>query len=277
MSAAAGPNVGGMNGDATDTVDTWAEFGRRWAGTRNFLLAGECVPFGFAMPPVDRVVAELRADELARITPGTRGAKLDLADMAAQFRALPVDAALERPFALAHFQLSRFDAPGRFLHGFREQVLEPWQAALNAAGFTFERCYPIIFISGKGCATNYHMDLSHVLAWQVHGRKRFCGLKDPDRWAPREARVNYRPAEFSRPAGLTDDDALCFDMRPGAVLWNVLLTPHWVEAGDEVAMSVNISHGGIRHRGELCRNERELAEHRAAHPELAAAGPKGTY
>ena len=266
-----------MNDLAGERVSTWGEFQQRWAGARNFLMAGECVPFDFAMPALDRVVAELRADPDARITPGTKGARLQLDDMAAQFRAMPVEQALAGPFALAHFQLSRFDGPGKFLHGFKQQVLDPWQNALQAAGFTFERCYPIIFISGKGCATNYHMDLSHVLAWQVYGTKRFCGLQDPDRWAPREVRVNYKVAEFSRPTTLTDADALCFDMRPGDVLWNALLTPHWVEAGEEVAMSINISHGGLRYRGELCLHERELVEHRAAHPELAPAGPTGRY
>lgn len=240
-------------------------------------MAGECVPFAFVVPPLERVVSELRDDPEARITPGRKGDRLNLSDMAAEFRARPIEEALAAPFALAHFSLARFDAPGRFLHGFREQVLEPWQNALHAAGFTFERCYPIIFISGKGCATNYHMDLSHVLAWQVYGAKRFCGLREPDRWAPRELRVNYKPADFARPAGLTAADAECFAMRPGDVLWNTLLTPHWVEAGDEVAMSINISHGGIRYRGELCPHERELVEHRAAHPELAPAAPVARY
>lgn len=269
--------VAGMPDPVASTVRTWTEFQHRWGGVHNFLLGGECVPFAFALPPLDRVVEELRADDLARITPGTRGDRLQLDDMAAVFRARPIDQALDQPFALAHFQLSRFDAPGRFLHGFRQQVLDPWRTALQTAGFTFERCYPIIFISGRGCATNYHMDLSHVLAWQVYGRKRFCGLKDPDRWAPHDVRVNYQPTGFARPPALADDDALCYDMGPGDVLWNVLLTPHWVEAGDEVAVSINLSHGGIRYRGELCPHERELVAYRAAHPELAPAAPKGTY
>ena len=263
-----------MNAAAT-TVRTWSEFQTRWAGVTNFLLAGECVPFAFDVPPLDRVVSELRDDPDARITPGTRSDRLELADVAAQFRALPVDQAMAGPFGLAHFSLSRFDAPGKFLHGFKAQVLDPWQNALREHGFTFDRCYPIIFISGKGCATNYHMDLSHVLAWQVYGTKRFCGLRDPDRWAPRETRVTYKPTNFAKPAAITEADALCFEMAPGAVLWNALLTPHWVEAGDEVAMSINISHGGIRYRGELCRNEQELIDYRAANPELAPAAPAG--
>ena len=43
------------------TVRTWTESQRRWSGVHNFLLAGECVPFAFDLPPLDRVVAELRA------------------------------------------------------------------------------------------------------------------------------------------------------------------------------------------------------------------------
>ncbi len=254
---------------APTTVRTWDEFQRRWSGVHNFLLADACVPFAFDLPPLDRVVAELRADDRARITPGTRGDRLQLADMAAQFRARPIEQALAAPFALAHFQLDRFDAPGRCLHGFTKAVLEPWQQALKAAGFTWERCYPIVFISGRGCATNYHMDFSHVLAWQVYGTKRFCGLRDPNRWAPRAVRVNYQPEGFARPSPLTADDALCYDMRPGDVLWNAFLTPHWVEAGDDVALSINLSHGGLRLHGELCPHEAELIAHRGANPVTA--------
>lgn len=260
-----------MNAESRDIVSRWTEFQKRWAGARNFLLAGECVPFTFNMPPLDRVVAEMRADPDARITPGTRSDRLELKDVAAAFRALPVEQALATSFGLAHFQLARFDAPGKFLHGFTAGVLEPWQRALRAAGFTFERCYPIIFISGRGCATNYHMDFSHVLAWQIYGTKRFCGLKNPDAWAPREVRVNYKPEGFARPATLTEADALCYDMQPGDVLWNALLTPHWVEAGAEVALSVNLSHGGVRYQGELCPFEQELMAHRRENPVTAAA------
>lgn len=259
------------------TVSTWREFQQRWAGVHNFLMTGDCLPFAFNMPPIERVVAELRDDELARITPGTRGTKQNLTDISESFRAMPIAEALETRFALGHFRLSRFDAPGKFLHGFEDQVLTPWKAALQAAGFTFERCYPIIFISGKGCSTNYHMDLSHVLAWQVYGRKRFCGLQDPERWASRDVRINYRPGDFEKPAELTEADALCYDMALGDLLWNAFLTPHWVDAGDEVAMSINISHGGLRLGGQLCPHESELREYQAAKPELAPANPVGAY
>ncbi len=121
------------------------------------------------------------------------------------------------------------------------------------------------------------MDVSHVLAWQVHGTKRFCGLRDPDRWADRAARLAYTPDSFARPADIREEDALCYDMRPGERLWNVLLAPHWVEAADDVAMSFNISHGGLRLNGRLSRNEQELEMHRASSPETAPARIEKTY
>lgn len=266
-----------MNQTSGDTVRTWNDFKSRWAGVHNFLMSGECIPFEFPMPPIDRIVDELRHDELGRIGPGTIGDRLNLDDHREVFLKMPIEQALESPFSLAHFKLSRFDVSGGLLQGFESRVLDPWRAALRRHGFTFDRCYPIIFISGRGCATNYHMDFSHVLAWQIYGRKRFCGLRDPGRWAPRDMRVNYKAAAFSRPPALTDADAICFDMHPGDVLWNALLTPHWVEASDQVAMSVNLSHGGLRLNGELCPHERELEEHRRVNPDIAPAAVRAAY
>jgi hypothetical protein len=259
------------------TVTSWDEFCDAWDGVHNFLMADECVPFSFDMPPLARVVSEMRDDPAARISPGIKGSKLLLEDIAEQFRATPVEEALAKPFGLAHFRLSVFDHPGGFLYGFQQQVLEPWEAALTKAGFTFDRCYPIIFISGPQSATNYHMDFSHVLAWQIYGQKRFCGLKAPGRWAPWRVRVNYSSDSFERPLELKEEDELCYNMPPGSVLWNALLTPHWVEAGNEAAMSVNISHGGLRLHGRLCPFERELEDHRAASPEGIPAKPQGQY
>ena len=259
------------------TVRTWSEFQEHWAGIHNFQMAEECVPADFEVPALDRVITELREDELVRITTGVRGKRFKLEDFSAEFRAKSVEEAMAGPFALAHFKLSRFDAPGKFLHGFEQQVLAPWRAALLKAGFTFDRCYPIIFISGKNCATNYHMDLSHVVACQIYGKKRFCGLQDPRRWAPHEVRMDCKGPEVSLPDALTEADTLCYDMGPGAVVWNAMLTPHWVEAGNEVAMSINFSHGGLRYKGQLCPHEQEHVDYQAAHPETAEKSPVGVY
>lgn len=259
------------------TVETWPEFRDRWAGPHNFLMAGKCVPFSFKMPPLDRVVEELRRDELVNIGSGVKGTKLDTSSHIEAFRQLPIERAIESSFSIAHYRLSRFDEPGKFLHGFKEQVLDPWQASLAKHGFTWTRCYPIIFISGPGCATNYHMDFSHVLAWQIYGRKQFCGLREPARWTTREGRVNYNAQQFERPTELKPDDALCYDMDPGAVLWNILLTPHWVDAGSTAAMSVNISHGGLRLHGRLSPFEQELEADRLAKGMTSGNPLQATY
>lgn len=259
------------------TTNSWREFQNTWDGPHNFLMTGETVPFEFDFPSIDRVVDELRADEMVNVNSGTRGDTLLKDNIVEQFRALPIDKAVESSFGLAHYKLSRFDVPGKFLHGFEKRVLDPWRNALAANGYTFERCYPIIFISGPGCATNYHMDFSHVLAWQIVGQKKFCGLKQPNRWAPHDARVGYNPSNYKRPEGITDADALCYDMKPGDVLWNILLTPHWVEASAGIAMSVNLSHGGLRLHGRLSPNERDLEDHRAKNPDAAPGKLKAAY
>ncbi len=64
--------------------------------------------------------------------------------------------------------------------------------------------------------------------------------------------------KMKRPPGITRADTLSYEMKPGDVLWNALLTPHWVEAADCVTYSINISHGGLRLNGKLCLHEQEL-------------------
>jgi len=259
------------------TIDTWEQFREQWGGVQNFLMAGACVPFSLDLPPLPEIVEEVRQDKNAQVGSGEKGDKLMRDGDRASFVERPIEEVMASSFSLAHFQLSVFDQPGGFLHGLREKVVEPWQDALRDAGFTWDRCYPIVFISGRDSATNYHMDFSHVLAWQVYGRKRFCGLKEPDRWAPREIRVTYAPYRFHRPSELSDEDAVCYDMQAGDVLWNTILTPHWVEAGEEAAMSINLSHGGLRLNGELCPHEQELVDFREAYPDVAPGAVKSTY
>ena len=262
------------------TVTTWDEFRDAWDGALNFLMDGEVVPFAdFELPPLDRIVSEVRDHPEARIGPGTKDAVIRLEDASAAFRALPIERALESSFSLAHFHLSALDHPGAALHGIKERVLDPWQDALRENGFTFERCYPIVFISGRDSASNYHMDFSHVIAWQVYGRKRFCGLRDPNRWAPWRTRVTYKFGELQRPPEVTSEEhALAYEMNPGDVLWNALLTPHWVESMDaEPAMSINLSHGGLRLNGRLCPFEQDLVDYQAANPETAPEKIKAAY
>jgi hypothetical protein len=260
------------------TINSWTDFTQAWSGPRNFRMDGALTDVAFDFPPLDRIIDEVRADPDASIKSGRKGRSLEVSQSDPEtFRQQPIEQVMDEPFALAHFDLGRFDAPGRFLHGFGDTVMDRWQGSLTANGFTWDRCYPILFISGRGSATNYHMDFSHVMAWQVYGTKRFCGLIDPDRWADKATRLGYRPGAFEKPVDIREEDSLCYDMRSGDKLWNVLLTPHWVEAGDEPAMSINISHGGLRHLGTLSPNEAELETFRAANPTVAPARIEKTY
>ena len=89
--------------------------------------------------------------------------------------------------------------------------------------------------------------------------------------------MNCRGPEVIKPDALREADTLCYEMGPGAVAWNAMLTPHWVEAGDEVAMSINFSHGGLRYQGQLCPHEQEHMDYQAAHPDIAEKSPDGDY
>jgi hypothetical protein len=156
------------------------------------------------------------------------------------------------------------------LEGFGEQVLKPWQDALANAGFIWTRCYPILFVSGAGCMTKYHMDYSHVVAWQIAGTKTFSGFKEPDRWTTLEQRVHRHGVQL--PEGVRDEDVLAYEMPPGSVLWNCMLTPHWVAAGNEPSYSLNISHGGVSRNGQFSPHEQEIIQWRIDHPEESQIG-----
>lgn len=241
------------------TVRTAAGLHRHWSGPRNVLLSGECVPFSYAPPPVADIVDRLRRDDDVRL----RELSADRPDspyyredgFIDEFRALPLERVMEMPFGLSHFKLTNFTSRGDLFAGLWKDVMEPWQAFLGRAGFTWHRCYPIVFISGAHVPGRYHMDVSHVVAWQIHGTKVFNGLLDPYRWAPLECAVDPEwRAGMVRPEGIRAPDVLSYVMPPGTALWNQLLTPHWVDAGEtdsEVAASINLSHGGLRLEGEL--------------------------
>ena len=255
-------------------ADTPNAFRKRWNGWLNFPLAKSLVPFSYRFPPLDRMVDAVRRDEEVRILSGKRGDRMDETDISRRFRSLPIQEALDSPFQMSHFDLSRFQDPGGLLEGLEEQVMVPWKRFLRSAGFTWRRCFPILFFSGPGCATNYHMDLSHVLAWQIYGTKHFHGLTEPGRWAPLDEVVQEaRREELSKPRGLRPRDVLTFVMKPGDCLWNQLLTPHWVEASSETAVSLNLSHGGLRCQGRLAPQEQALEEWWKTHPDEVWLGP----
>lgn len=248
------------------------EFREYWNGELNFLLGSDLFEFQMDLPSAEEIVDILRQDSEARIQ--FLDDSLDDAeknDLAEKFKAAPIEDAMEMPMSLAHFYLQNFYGVGQFLERFQDCVMIPWRTFLSGLGFTWQRCYPIIFISGKGRRSTYHADSSHVLAWQVYGEKHFHGFLEPEKREPVQKLVEDRTgiARITIPE-IDPEDVLTYDMVTGDLLWNQLLTPHWVDAGDDqVAVSINISHGGVAYRGEYCPNEQVMRKYWEKNPERA--------
>lgn len=254
------------------TARTTCDLLARWDDTRNFLLGPELISFDMPLPAAADIVDIVRRDDKARINFFEAGDEAEAEALAERFRRLPLEQVIDLPFNLSHFHLARWYGDGQFLRDFQQRVMVPWRTLLSAAGFTFMRSYPIFFISGKGRSSQYHVDISHVAAWQTHGVKIFNGFKDPQKYAPIQDVVDNRANYVSPlpPGDIDMDDVLAYRMEPGAVLWNQLLTPHWVTGSeDEISVSVNISHGGVQHDGRFCPNEQLLRQRWADHPEEA--------
>ena len=234
---------------AQRTVTDGAGLRQHWNGWTNFLLSGGCVPFDYEPPVIADIVDQLRRDDAVQYR--------DVQDAAAsveEFRKLPIERAMESSFSLAHSALTNFTSRGDLLAGLWPGGMAPWVSFMAGLGFSWYRCCPIIFVSGPGVPGHYHMDESHVVAWQLHGTKVFCGLREPQTWAPLASALDpeWRQA-LRRPTALGSAEVLQYEMPPGSVLWNQPLTPHWVNAGDDgaVAASLNLSHGGLRLDGAL--------------------------
>lgn len=242
-----------------------SECERLWYGVHNFLMRDECNPFRYEVPPLKDVVETLRNDPEVKILedrdkPGTD----KIVDIRDALREMPIEEVLIASYVLRHMNISKFDRPDELLASFDQGVIRPLYEMLIAGGFTWQRCLPYIFISGPGCSSPLHMDRSHVLAWQIYGYKDFVGFKDPARWATHEVRrqnvINFDPLGYMTPDEVTGDDWLGYEMPPGTVLWNAFHTMHVVTGGDEPSMSINLSFGGLRHRGRLCPHESDVLD-----------------
>jgi len=246
-----------------NVVKSWSEFREKWQARQNFLLADEVFPFRFEPPPLAEVIEAVRRNERARIVTGRRADKSEATSTTSStylaFRDLPIDEAVHAQVQLSHFELNEFTEKGQVFERLKD-ILERWYAALTSHGFSWSRSERAMFLSGPHSNTNYHFDSSYVLAWQIQGRKRFCFTKDPERWCNADVRRRQadRYDQMTRPTGLGPNDIVEVEMKPGDVLWNVMLTPHWVYSLDESAYSFNVTHWGLRRDGELSPIDREL-------------------
>ena len=252
---------------STISVDSHGKkaFAAKWDAGSNFKIPG--MKIAYAFPDIPTILAALVADDLTKATEGNVTEHRRVGSALELFRDLPLTDLMARTFQCSHYQLDRFDVAGGILEGFHEAVLRPWQAWLREHGYTWERCYPIIRVSGRNSVTGYHVDVSNVLFWQVYGRKKFWELAKPAQWTPASSVVTVAARQgLTMPTDLPLEERTCHQMEPGEFLWNALLTPHWVETFDELSFGVNISHGRLRHEGRLCANEDVLVRHWAIDP-----------
>lgn len=241
-----------------------------WNDRRNFMIGPELFAFDAHLPSSEEIVDVLRQHEDSRVQ------FLGIEDgdekdaMIEKFKTAPLEQVIDMPFSLANFFLNKFYGTGQFLQDFQRDVMIPWRTFLSSTGLTWQRAYPIFFISGKNCSSTYHVDISHVVAWQVYGVKIFNGFKDPENQAAVQHIVDNRNKyRYEIPPDTDPKRVLTYRMKPGDILWNQLLTPHWVDAENEIAVSVNISHGGIVHHQEFCPNEQILRKRWEDHPDEA--------
>lgn len=244
-------------------VSSWEEFRERWAGgprRQNFLLRGEIFPHHFDSPPLEEVVAEVRQHGESRSLRGGDDSAVKPPSYP-EFIDLPIEDAVQAKILLAHFESRAFAGPGHVFEGLNE-IFDAWYADLARHGFTHQSTQRAFFLSGPNCHTNYHFDSSYVLAWQILGRKRFCWLKDPEKWCTPEIRFtdagNYD--RMFRPGGISPDDVIECEMGPGDVLWNIMLTPHWVYSLDEASYSFNLTHFKLQCDGQFSDIDNELVD-----------------
>ena len=238
------------------TITTTAEFLQNWDSRVNFLMEDECVPFSYEFPSTEEIVERLVAEEKTTGITGRVRATGDRENAIEEFRGMSFDALMATSFQLRYPDVTILDKPGDIFAGFSERVLVPWKRYLLEHGFTWDRCYALARVSGPNTCTGYHMDRSNVLFWNVRGRKIFHGFSEPDKLVPLERANDPREAQIM-PEGLVYEDLLSYEVCDNALLWNHLLTPHWVYAPD-LTFGINFSHGGLRHNGRLCRYEQHL-------------------
>ena len=70
----------------------------------------------------DTIVGEVRRNEKAQISSGTKRDTVHKSNISERFRALLNDEAMQSSFALAHFKLSRFDRAGAILKGVKSHA-----------------------------------------------------------------------------------------------------------------------------------------------------------
>jgi hypothetical protein len=102
-----------------------------------------------------------------------------------------------------------------------------------------------IFVSSPGAVTPYHMDPEYNFLLQINGTKNvhmFDGT-DPSIVSPHE-REAFMASDGNYKLTFKDEyeeKAMVFNLTPGVGLHFPVMTPHWVQNGDEVSISFSIT------------------------------------
>jgi hypothetical protein len=211
-------------------------------------VSGEVFPYDVESPSLLDVVTQARREPQARIaTKKHKDTLIEcLQDYRKEFCELPLEEAIHAPVHLTLFDLGALARPGGALYEVIEHVYRPLLNLWADHGLRWKRAFPILFLSGPGCSTNYHWDPDDVFFIMLSGHKTFSALNEPRRWLTPEMLQTYleNPGDLTnrvRPPDLRPEDIRSFDMYPGDALWNPRHAPHWVDADERAAFSLSIA------------------------------------
>jgi len=205
-------------------------------------VEGEVFPFEVPRPNLCQVVEQARQHPKIRILSGERGdcIALTFQPPAIEFPKLPLSEAVKMPIHLSLFELGPLRETDGALAEVIQEVYLPLIQLWRTHHVSWQKVYPILFLSGPNCSTNYHWDPSSVLIVQLHGRKRFHSLKEAGRWCSPEV-LAQQHAGMVKPANLSDKDILVYELEPGDAVWSPCRAPHWLDAYDETAFTLSIA------------------------------------
>ena len=206
--------------------------------TRNLAcLLGDEI-FSDEWPAVDPMefLSQARDDEnsrLLRMAPGPNFADKKKDDIRQEFREMPLEEAAQFPFFhISLFSLGNLVGEGGVLHQMNREVFEPFEQRLKANGIGWDRFFPVIFITGPGSGTNYHIDPHSTITFHLFGNKRLFTLKQPNKWCPQEVVDEYSQNGVwpPRPDEIREEDCFHHDNAPGDLVLLPVHTPHWTVA-----------------------------------------------
>jgi len=229
------------------TVNEFTEFKEIVGQPVAHRVNGEMFPFSFSPPDLCELVDQARHHPKVKVCTGQRGNDLQTsleARDAERFKQLPIEEAVRSPVHLTIYELGPLREEGGALADATGKVYWPLVEQWKEMGLRWKKVYPILFLSGPGCSTNYHWDPSSVLIVQLYGRKKFHSLKEPGKWCPKVVADKGHEAML-KPDELSDDDILSCDLNPGEAVWSPCRSPHWVDAYDETAFTMSIAFTAI--------------------------------